>query len=365
MNENIILAKQNITNIVKDYGAPYFYVNATKDYKNILSFGLNGEKEATGNEKVFLFSCTKLITVITTMACVEKGLLSLEDKAYQYLPFIKECFYINEKGEKEIIGERITIRHLLTMSAGFSYNIYNSDFLAFLKSNHNANNYEVIKEFCKMPLLFAPGEKFNYSFCHDVLSAIVEVVQNKPYSECVNEAIIKPLGLKDTHFQHDSNGLIDLYMEENDSIKKMSINGNPYLLSKNFYGGGAGLVGTANDYIKIGTALANGGRSEDGTQIISEGTLKLIRTPQIEKAFTTAQGNDYLYGLGVRTRTKETPWGLPVGEYGWDGAAGSFIMIDPVNKTSVFVCMHVRNWMGFRGKHIEIVREIYEHILNK
>ena len=83
----------------------------------------------------------------------------------------------------------------------------------------------------------------------------------------------------------------------------------------------------------------------------------------IDGGFTCLQGNDYGYGLGVRTRTVATEWGLPVGEFGWDGAAGSYLLADPKNKISVFIGMHLKSWPKvFVGKHLEIVKRIYEEL---
>ena len=80
----------------------------------------------------------------------------------------------------------------------------------------------------------------------------------------------------------------------------------------------------------------------------------------VNNNFTCVQGGDYGYGYGVRVRMKPTAWGLPAGEYGWDGAAGTYLMVDPVNRISVVIGMHVRNWpYCFRHEHLNLVKEIY------
>ena len=86
-----------------------------------------------------------------------------------------------------------------------------------------------------------------------------------------------------------------------------------------------------------------------------------VKNISVQNTFTCVQGEDYGYGLGVRVRQSPTAWGLPVGEFGWDGAAGSYVMVDPERKISVFIGMHVRNWPEvFTGKHLEIVEAIYK-----
>lgn len=75
------------------------------------------------------------------------------------------------------------------------------------------------------------------------------------------------------------------------------------------------------------------------------------------------QGIEYGYGLGVRVRKTATEWGLPKGEFGWDGASGSYLMVNPVRKISVVMAMNVKGWPKiFQDKHLEIVRLIYENV---
>ena len=83
----------------------------------------------------------------------------------------------------------------------------------------------------------------------------------------------------------------------------------------------------------------------------------------ISNNFACVQGGDYGYGLGVRIRQKPTEWGLNKGEFGWDGAAGSYVMMDPEKKVSIFIGLHLRNWpVVFKGKHLPIVEKIYKEL---
>ncbi|MBQ8725708.1 MAG: hypothetical protein IJY84_01225 [Clostridia bacterium] len=101
------------------------------------------------------------------------------------------------------------------------------------------------------------------------------------------------------------------------------------------------------------------GREIGMPYIISE-QLKEI---SIDNAFTCVQGQDYGYGLGVRVRQKATDWGLNKGEFGWDGAAGSYVMIDSEKKVSIFIGMHLLNWTAvFTGKHLQIVEKLYKEL---
>ena len=130
--------------------------------------------------------------------------------------------------------------------------------------------------------------------------------------------------------------------------------------------GGAGLVSTVEDYLRFADALACKGMAKNGYRLVKGETLQLLTSKQItglsvNNGFTCVQGDDYNYGLGVRVRQKPTAWGLEEGEFGWDGAAGSYVMIDPHKELAVFIGMHIREWpFVFTGKHLEIVEKIYK-----
>jgi CubicO group peptidase (beta-lactamase class C family) len=113
-------------------------------------------------------------------------------------------------------------------------------------------------------------------------------------------------------------------------------------------------------------ALACGGVGKNGYQVIKKETLALLCTEQfkglsLNNGYTCIQGDDYNYGLGVRVRSRDTEWGLEKGEFGWDGAAGSYLMVDPKQEISVFIGMNVLNWPAvFIGKHLQIVEHLYK-----
>ena len=84
----------------------------------------------------------------------------------------------------------------------------------------------------------------------------------------------------------------------------------------------------------------------------------------VKNTFTCVQGKDYGYGLGVRVRTTPLECGIPKGEFGWDGAAGSYVLVDTDNGISVTMGMNILNWPEiFSGEHLAIAKLIYEAIL--
>ena len=144
---------------------------------------------------------------------------------------------------------------------------------------------------------------------------------------------------------------------------------NDLLLSDSYISGGAGMVTTLTDYAKLIKALANGGVGENGHRVLSQDTIKAISSPVLSHSFVMAdfnwQGDDYGYGLGVRVREKDTDWGLQKGEFGWDGAAGSFWLVDPQRNVSIVLGMNILSWeRKHMGIHMQIVEMIYRELFS-
>ncbi len=365
LNLKMMNIQEFIENIRREAGVPYLDVICYQEHKELFRY-ISGEK-ATGKEQLYMYSCGKPITVVAALRLVEQGKLSLEDKVCKHLPEIKNAFILNEKGVKEYVGEQMTIRHLFTMTAGFTYDLWTQPILQLVQdSNGTAELRDFIAKFVETPLSFMPGERFQYSLCHDVLAAVVEVVTMKKFSQYVKESIFEPLSMQNSRFDNGEREMPDMYMAyAKDEVSKID-EGKILIPTPTYESGGAGLVSTVEDYIRFADALACSGIAESGYCVLLEETLQELSSEQLKEIsvdndFTCVQGDDYGYGLGVRVRQKATDWGLDKGEFGWDGAAGSYVMIDPKKKVSVFIGMHLRNWpVVFTGKHLEIVERIYK-----
>jgi CubicO group peptidase (beta-lactamase class C family) len=118
-------------------------------------------------------------------------------------------------------------------------------------------------------------------------------------------------------------------------------------LSDNYESGGAGLISTSNDYILFLDAMCNGGVSREGYKLLSLESINEMRTDQLhgasKKDFGLLEKFGYSYGLGVRTLVDREISGArsPLGEFGWDGAAGAYALIDVENRMAIFYAQHV------------------------
>ena len=356
-----------IEKLCKEKGLSYLDVRLYKGYEELFSYGKANGGKPTGEEQLYLFSATKPMTVVCAMRLVEEGKLSLDDEVEKFLPAYKDTFLLDENGDRVSTKNRMTIRHLLTMSGGLSYNLQTEPVQELLrKTGGKPTTAETVSAFAQEPLSFEPGARFQYSLCHDVLAAVIEKVSGKRFSAYMDEVIFGPLGMTDSGFHIEDKGVYDMYdCDEKGNVWKIQSH-NRLILGENYDSGGAGVIANINDYAKFAVTLANGGVTENGYRLLEEKTLEEIRSTahaelQVENAFTCVQGDEYVYGLGVRVRKQDTSWGLKKGEYGWDGAAGTYLLVDPHKKIAVVIGMHLLSWpYVFRGEHLQLVQCLYE-----
>lgn len=351
-----------------ELGVPGCSISIRKDHKEIYRYICGVRDRDTGipmdgNEKFYIFSCTKPITVAAAMQMMEKGLLTLDAPVSEYIPEFKDVL-VEENGALVPPHEPITVHHLMTMSAGLNFNI-NEDTVG---DRNTLNTYDMAVQMCRKPLLFHPGDRFKYSICLDVLAAVMEVASGVRFGQYLKENIFDPLGMKNTGFDLKASPMAAQYQCPK-STKDVVFIGNqhPYLFNKHYESGGGGLVSTLDDYALFADAMACDGVGATGAQIITRSSIDALRENQMGKfvrdpQFSCATGPGYGYGLGVRTLIdKSQGQRSPLGEFGWDGANGAFVIIDPENHLSFSFMQHIRNWPDLMGQFYAPIRdEVYE-----
>lgn len=316
------------------------------------------KKPITPDNLYFLYSTSKVITCTAALQLFEKGKFLLTDPVCEYLPEFKEMYVqkIMENSEVQITkaSNSIKIRDLFTMSAGLTYVLDAPSIQNVKKKTGNrCPTREIIKAFAGDPLVFEPGTHWNYSLCHDVLGGLIEVISGMKFSEYLSENIFKPLEMKDTGFYLNDDKRQRMasqyrFNDEKNIAEEIPFE-NEYVLGSEYESGGAGLISSADDYMKFANALTNDGKAQNGERILGRRTIDLMRTNQLDetclKDFNWAQLGGYGYGLGVRTLIDRAEAGSlsPLGEFGWCGAAGAYVLIDPDNRVTVFYVQHLRN----------------------
>ncbi|MCQ2431812.1 MAG: beta-lactamase family protein [Clostridia bacterium] len=299
-----------------------------------------------------LYSATKISTCTAGLRMAERGELDLDAPLSVYLPEFEHMNVQHEDGSVTCAEQPILIRHLFSMSAGFSYNGDQPAIRRLKADNPAPTTREVIRAMAEEPLLFEPGTHFRYSFCHDVLAAVYEVIRGIPFSEILRQEIFEPLGMKNTVFHPDETQLLRIAPEyhgfcgargtADHVILKAGVDMN---MGPNYESGGGGLISCIRDYSLLASALANGGTAPNGYRLLRPETIDRMRTNQLTEAGLVdfdAMGGwskaGYGYGLGVRTlMDRERNHSLSAkGEFGWDGALGCYLLSDPENGIGLF-----------------------------
>ncbi|MDT9717571.1 serine hydrolase domain-containing protein [Paenibacillus sp. ClWae2A] len=316
------------------------------------------EKTPIGDGAIFnLYSMTKIMTCVAGLQLVERGEMLLSDPLSDYLPEYADMTVKKTMASGEIRLEKatkaITVRDLFTMTAGFSYDVGCPSIQEAVKSTDGAlPTRDFAKALAKEPLLFEPGTHWNYSMCHDVLGALVEVVSGKSFGTYLRDEITGPLGMNDTAFNlndEQQKRLIPQYAYNDELEKAVRMDGNGFRVGKELESGGAGLLSTVSDYACFLNALTGRGTSPEGVRILSQASVELMRTDHLNEMTRGDYSWDHMYGygygLGVRTHISKAGSGSlsPIGEFGWSGAAGCMAIIDPDSELTVMYAQHLLN----------------------
>jgi CubicO group peptidase (beta-lactamase class C family) len=315
-------------------------------------------KPASKNDLRWLFSCTKVMTCIAAMRLVEEGKLSISDPVSRYLPEYAHLKVKNrETGEIADAKETMTIAHLFGMMGGLDYDLNTPAIRAAIAAGGGTR--EIVAAMTEKPLHFEPGTNYMYSLCHDVLAAVVEVVSGMRFGEYLDKIIFKPLGMTDIGFiptEEQKTRFAATYKYDARTKEVYPYSGeNEYHLVEGYESGGAGLFSTVTAYSRFLSVLANGGKTEDGYVLLKPETIRQISeteilTPGAKLGFADFGPSRFFgYTFGLCGRVLQNPTvGLcssSKGEFGWDGAACSYALVDPVQRVSIMVGLNVRSYL--------------------
>lgn len=321
-----------------------------------------------------LYSVSKVITCTAALQLLEEGKYLLTDPLYEYFPQFREmyvrCGGGEDVGNRVAQGERILyedgkteavraknpirIRDLFNMTAGFSYNYNAPAFKRILaETGGRFPTLRLADALASEPLEYEPGTRWGYSLAHDMIGALIEKISGIPFGEYLRKNIFEPLDMKSFTFHRDEAVYANMapqYLYNYETKRPaLGTKENPMLIGEGFESGGAGLIGSVADYAKFANAMCLGGTSPQGARILSRATIDLMRTnfltAEMAPYFNWEQFVGYGYGLGVRTHVSHAKSGglSPLGEFGWGGAAGAYVLIDPDNRVAAFYGQHMRN----------------------
>jgi len=362
---NFKKTKELIERRICDLNIPYFSCLIHRNGSEVFRYSTSKD-----NKKLCMYSMIKPITCVAFMQLVEKGLVDLNDNVSKYLEGFNCLKNINTG---EFYSKDITIKHLLTMTSGLDYNFQRPSILKIGLENPGANTIEICQTFALDGLIFEPGTNYEYSLSIDVVAAIIEKITNCKFSNYIKCNIFDVLGMNDSTAKKNNalaNYCEDEYWPVSENTVKKS-NSKYYFTqfpTENYESGGGGLISTIDDYIKFTDSLANNLENLITNESVDTIAKIYVENPPYDEGnFQFSKSNkDYGYGLAVRVRKAESPEGIPYGEFGWDGATGSYCLIDRKNHLSIVMGLTIGNWPCYlKDFHISIVKQIYRDLLSK
>ena len=380
---------------IKRAGAPVSFISA-----GTLAF--DAKAKAAPNSIYRVYSMTKPFIGVATMRLIQDGKLSLDQKLSDILPDFADIKVLTAAGEARPAASPILIRHLLTHTSGLSYHINGDTPLAKLyRENgitpgsrntspdlpgHMAPAHD-LEEFgarvAKLPLDFDPGAKWQYSIAIDLLGLVIQRASGMPLFDYLRATIFEPLKLRDTDFvvapsklarltsvytltpegvAHEKAGEPFTPTSLRDSDDRKS---SPFARDRDLPSGGGGLVSTPADYARFCQMLLNGG-ALDGAEVLKPETMAVARSNLMPAGVFQGFGpQPWRNGFGAAMQVI-LPGGAakgaePPGSFGWSGAAGTSMWVDPVNQLFAILMVQFMP-SGAYPIGLEVRRAIYSDL---
>ena len=311
---------------------------------------LGAGEEMTPDTVGWIASMTKAITGAAAMQLVEQGRLDLDTPASEVVPQLADAAVLEGFGDDGKPRTRpprraITLRNLLTHTSGFSYEIWSGAIVRYQEATGTPGIITCENAALTTPLLFDPGDGWDYGINIDWAGKMVETVSGRTLGQYLREHFFEPLGMNDTAFritdsmrarlakihQRGDDGSLEPQME-------LEIPQEP-----EFEMGGGGLYGTVGDYLRFIRMILNRGRA-NGERVLRPETVDMmsrnqmgeIRVCELKTAIPPLSndaeffpGTPKSWGLSFMINDEEAPTGRSAGSLGWAGLANSFFWIDP------------------------------------
>ncbi len=328
--------------------------------KGTLYEGAFGKRELgkdapmTLDSVVWIASMTKAITATAAMQLVERGKLSLERPASDVVSGLSaatvlEGFDAAGKPRLRAPKRPITLRHLLTHTAGFAYEIWRPEIAQYQSATGTPGITTCTNAALTTPLLFDPGDRWEYGINIDWIGKMVETVSGQKLDRHFEDNIFGPLGMRDTAFKISPSQRARLAtVHQRDAQGALAPIEFALPEDPEFLMGGGGLYGTARDYLTFTQMIMQGG-SLNGAQVLRRETVDLMAQNHIApldipvmKTAAPGLSNDVDWfpgmrkgwGLSFLINTQEAPTGRAAGSLAWGGLANTYFWIDRTKRVS-------------------------------
>ncbi|SFL44966.1 serine hydrolase domain-containing protein [Geodermatophilus ruber] len=313
---------------------------------------LGGDDAMTPDSVFALFSTTKAVTATAALQLVEEGRLDLDAPARTYVPELGELKVLDgfdADGSPRLRDPRreLTTRHLLTHTGGFGYDFFNEHYNRLATEHGQPSVITATRACLQTPLLFDPGERWEYGSNIDWAGQVVEGITGERLGDVFAARIFEPLGISDTTFVLDDRlrtRLATMHARGADGsltpMDDFELTSTPEV-----HMGGHGLYGTVGDYMRFIRMWLNDGRGEGGVVLQPEtvamavrnhlGDLKVTMLPGVIPSLSNDAeffpGVSKSWSLPFMVNDEQAPTGRPAGALGWAGLANLFYWIDRAN----------------------------------
>ncbi|MGO8914528.1 MAG: serine hydrolase domain-containing protein [Stellaceae bacterium] len=319
-------------------------------------------QDMTLDSVFWIASMTKAVTTTAAMQMVEQGKLQLDQPAADVVaelasPQVLEGFDASGAPQLRPAKGPITLRHLLTHTAGYTYDIWDANTGRYEKFANLPGIITCKDDALKTPLAFDPGDRWEYGINIDWAGKMVEKVSGQRLEGYFHEHIFGPLGMTDTSFKLSPSQrarLVAMHARQADGSLKPIDFEMPQ--EPEFFMGGGGLYSTGPDYLKFVRMFLNRG-SLDGAQVLKPETVAMMGQNQIgdinvvmlktEAPDSSADAEFFpgmvkKWGLGFMINTETAPTGRSAGSLAWAGLANTYFWIDPhKNVAGVILMQHL------------------------
>lgn len=320
---------------------------------------IEADQPMTTDTIVRIASMSKPITSTAVLILVDEGKIGLDDPVSKFIPEFKEPRVLASSGgdasATRPAGKEITIHQLLTHTSGLTYRFARKPVVSDLYTRWAISDGlsetpgtigDNARRLAAQPILFAPGEAWEYSLATDVLGRVVEVASGRTLDQFFHERIFEPLKMKDTHFvlpASKRDRLAAVYHPGTggkvERTVRHPVQEGPLVYSTtystwddgHYYSGGAGLVSTLGDYARFLQMLLNRGEL-DGARVLKAETVDRMTSNQIGDLPMPdwGHGDRFGYGFGVVSKKGGAP--EAVGSYSWGGFFYTYFWVDPKNE---------------------------------
>jgi len=322
---------------------------------------LSKDDAMTADSVFWIASMTKAVTAAAAMQLVEQGKLSLEAPIGNVLPDLAAPQVLegfDSQGEPKLRPAKnpITLRHLMTHTAGFCYNLWNGDMVQYLEKTGLPAITTCQNDALKTPLASDPGTRWEYGINIDFVGKAVEAASGKRLDAYLRDHLLTPLGMTDTGFKigdAQRQRLVGMHARGPDG----ALAPIPFELEQDpeFHMGGGGLYSTAGDYIRFTQMILNKGRG-NGNQVLKAETVATmgqnhmgdLNVTKMISALPDFTNDIDLYpdmakkwGLSFLINTAKTPEGRSPGSLAWAGLANTYYWIDPARDVTGVILMQV------------------------